>query len=287
MHRHPLTPHPFGMLVHTFGICGWPLFPWLPGFVAWMLSQITPLPPQPTQATNLYTLIGVLSATILPFVYAYAMELLRKSERESKVKADLEVALKEIADLKTKTTRTDEKAEQADVKATIAASTAAAVKAKAEVSNQTLKKMGEIPPPRNPETQHLLRNTLLIVEDDAQGMLQLGRFFERRGYEITTAACFEEAIAAIDEPGRDPHWAIIDLRMPGGNGLDILRKLRDEQKQTRVIVCTGHTDDDTQKQVMDLGAIEFIEKPTRPDRLWRIMCDRDERDRKMHIEEPA
>jgi len=105
--------------------------------------------------------------------------------------------------------------------------------------------------------------TLLVADDNQTLRQQLARSFERRGYHVRTAANFDEAtsLAKIDSP----EMAIVDLRMPGRSGLELLQELKRIDPATRVVILTGFGSIATAVDAMRLGATNFVAKPADAD----------------------
>jgi len=103
------------------------------------------------------------------------------------------------------------------------------------------------------------RPTLLVVDDDRLLGQQLARSFERRGFAARVAAGFDEAVAqARAEP---PEMAVVDLKMPGRSGLELLAELKQIDATTRVVVLTGFGSIATAVDAMRLGATNYVAKP--------------------------
>lgn len=101
--------------------------------------------------------------------------------------------------------------------------------------------------------------SLLIVDDDRVLRERLARAFRERGYDVRTAEDFEQAVAvAASDP---PEMALVDLRMPGGSGLDLVRRLRALDDATRVVVLTGYGSIATAIDAVRLGATHYLPKP--------------------------
>jgi two-component system response regulator RegA len=79
--------------------------------------------------------------------------------------------------------------------------------------------------------------TLLVVDDDEAFRVRLGRAMEARGFVVTLAASTDQALTLLTEP---PEYAVIDLRMPGRSGLELLSALLAADPSTRVVVLTGY-----------------------------------------------
>ncbi len=105
--------------------------------------------------------------------------------------------------------------------------------------------------------------SLLIVDDNEIFRDRLARAFSDRGYEVRKAENYDQAIAhARDE---SPEWAVVDLRMPGKNGLEVVRDLLDIDEQTRIVVLTGYGSIATAIDAVKLGAINYLQKPADAD----------------------
>ena len=100
---------------------------------------------------------------------------------------------------------------------------------------------------------------ILIVDDDEPFRLALRNAFLRRGYEVSIAGAPAEVEAALQEGV--PQYAVVDLRMPGGSGLDVVKALRALQKPPQVVVLTGYGTIGTAVEAVRLGAINYLNKP--------------------------
>ncbi len=107
--------------------------------------------------------------------------------------------------------------------------------------------------------------TLLVVDDDDIFRERLARSLQRRGYDVRQAAHPSAARAAARE--ESPELAVIDLRMPGESGLELLRDLRRIDASTRVIVLTGYGSIATAVEAMRLGAAGYLSKPADADEI--------------------
>ncbi len=117
--------------------------------------------------------------------------------------------------------------------------------------------------------------SILIVDDDDIFRERLGRALERRGYEVRTAANFEQAVTVSRQESAE--YAVVDLRVPGGkSGLDILRELKQIDASTRVIMLTGYGSIATTVDAMRLGAANYLPKPADADDIIRAFDRSDE-----------
>ncbi|MBI1381531.1 MAG: response regulator [Planctomycetaceae bacterium] len=107
--------------------------------------------------------------------------------------------------------------------------------------------------------------SLLIVDDDRVFRERLARALRDRGYEVRSAANGDEGLALARE--ESPEFAVVDLRMPGMSGLDVLRSLVQIDPATRVVVLTGYGSIATAVDAMRLGAANFLPKPADADEI--------------------
>jgi two-component system response regulator RegA len=105
--------------------------------------------------------------------------------------------------------------------------------------------------------------SILIVDDDEPFRRRLARAFEDRGYDVGTAGNHDEAVelARMDSP----ELAVIDLRMPGKSGLDLLQALRAIDPATKIVVLTGYGSIATAIDAVRLGATHYLPKPADAD----------------------
>ncbi len=107
--------------------------------------------------------------------------------------------------------------------------------------------------------------SLLIVEDDAVLRGRLARAFRERGFEVREAPGGEVALQLAE--GDAPEHAVVDLRMPGMSGLEVVRGLKDIDPSTVVVVLTGYGSIATALDAVRLGAIHYLTKPADADEI--------------------
>ncbi|MGM0578705.1 MAG: response regulator transcription factor, partial [Myxococcota bacterium] len=107
--------------------------------------------------------------------------------------------------------------------------------------------------------------TMLLVDDDAPFRRMLARALGRRGWHVVAAAGPEEALAAARRS--PPDRAVIDLKMPGGSGLELLRDLLEIAPGVRAVVLTGYGSIATAIEAVRLGAVHYLQKPADADDL--------------------
>jgi two-component system response regulator RegA len=105
--------------------------------------------------------------------------------------------------------------------------------------------------------------SILIVDDDQALRERLARAFRDRGYEATTAAGYAEAVARARS--ESPELAVVDLRMPDGSGLELLKALKALDPATQVVVLTGYGSIATAVEAVRLGATHYVPKPADAD----------------------
>ncbi|WP_152047709.1 ActR/PrrA/RegA family redox response regulator transcription factor [Aureimonas psammosilenae] len=101
--------------------------------------------------------------------------------------------------------------------------------------------------------------TLLLVDDDKPFLQRLGRALEQRGFDVATADSVAEGVSAIR--AKPPAYAVVDMRLGDGNGLDVIEALRRSRADARAIVLTGYGNIATAVTAVKLGAIDYLAKP--------------------------
>ncbi len=106
-------------------------------------------------------------------------------------------------------------------------------------------------------------HSLLLADDSFAFRERLARAFRDRGYRVRTAVNYDEAIALARS--EKPDMAVVDLRMPGRNGMELLRDLKALDASIRVLVLTGFGSIATAVDALRLGATNFLPKPADAD----------------------
>ncbi len=107
--------------------------------------------------------------------------------------------------------------------------------------------------------------SILVVDDDDTLRGRLARAFSDRGFDVRTAGNFDEATAAAHADS--PQLAVVDLKMPGRSGLDLVRELKTIDPTTRIVVLTGYGSIATAVDAMHLGATHYLAKPADADEI--------------------
>ena len=124
---------------------------------------------------------------------------------------------------------------------------------------------------------------LLIVDDDRPFLVRLGRAMEARGFEVTLAETIAEAIGFIRSGS--PDFAVVDMRLSDGNGLDVIEAIRRDKPECKVIILTGYGNIATAVTAIKLGAIDYLSKPADADEVYAALT-RDPEERAEPPENP-
>lgn len=102
-------------------------------------------------------------------------------------------------------------------------------------------------------------SSILIVDDDRVLRESLVKAFAKRGYEARGAGSYDEAVALASQHA--PRLAVVDLRMPGPSGLDVVRFLVRLDAAIKIVVLTGYSSVATALEAIRLGATNYLPKP--------------------------
>jgi two-component system response regulator (stage 0 sporulation protein F) len=100
---------------------------------------------------------------------------------------------------------------------------------------------------------------ILVVDDEADMRFAVRMLLERSGHTVMEADSGDTALAKIDE--KAPDLALLDMRLPGMDGIQILQKIREKQKDLPIIMVTGYGNVELADQAMQLGADHYLSKP--------------------------
>ena len=101
--------------------------------------------------------------------------------------------------------------------------------------------------------------SLLLVDDDEPFLKRLGRAMEKRGFTVEMAGSVAagKAIATV----RPPKYAVVDLRLEDGNGLEVVEVIRSKRPESRIVILTGYGAITTAVAAVKIGAIDYLAKP--------------------------
>jgi two-component system, response regulator RegA len=111
--------------------------------------------------------------------------------------------------------------------------------------------------------------SLLIVDDDAPLCQRLARAMERRGFIVATADSVQSGIAAVGTGA--PAFAVVDLRLADGSGLEIVKTLRKARPGARIVMLTGYGNIATAVAAVKAGALDYLPKPADADAVERAL----------------
>src|SRR5262245_27251106 len=100
---------------------------------------------------------------------------------------------------------------------------------------------------------------ILVIEDNPNVVDVLGWCLREEGYGVLSALTSDEGLklAILSRP----ELVLLDLALPGTNGIELLKRIRSTNPTTRVIIVTGNTDPALARQALELGALAYIDKP--------------------------
>jgi two-component system response regulator RegA len=101
--------------------------------------------------------------------------------------------------------------------------------------------------------------SIILVDDEEHFRERLARAFSTRGYKVFEAGDVDGALASIKD--NRPDWALIDLKMPGKSGLDLIREAKEFQPLLKIVVLTGYGSIATATEAVKLGAHYYLPKP--------------------------
>ena len=120
------------------------------------------------------------------------------------------------------------------------------------------------PPPLAAEER-----TLLIVDDDRPFLTRLARAMESRGFAVVTAETVESGLSAIAT--NPPAFAVIDMRLADGSGLDVISELKARRPDARGVILTGYGNIVTAVTAVKLGAFDYLAKPADADEVYSVL----------------
>ncbi|HHY48579.1 MAG TPA: ActR/PrrA/RegA family redox response regulator transcription factor [Alphaproteobacteria bacterium] len=105
--------------------------------------------------------------------------------------------------------------------------------------------------------------SLLLVDDDKAFLTRLERAMQKRGFDVRIADTIAGGLAAVNSA--PPAYAVVDLRLEDGNGLDVVAALHQKRKDARAVVLTGYGNIATAVTAVKLGAVDYLSKPADAD----------------------
>jgi len=120
---------------------------------------------------------------------------------------------------------------------------------------------------RNPDAAAAIAGdrSLLIVEDDKSLLQRLAKAMDARGFTVATAETVAEGLAELQRHA--PAFAVVDMRLADGNGLDVISMLKRRRPDARGIILTGYGNIATAVNAVKLGAVDYLAKPADADEI--------------------
>lgn len=111
--------------------------------------------------------------------------------------------------------------------------------------------------------------SLLIVDDDRPFLQRLARAMESRGFEVETAEGIGEGLAKVKASA--PAFAVVDMRLNDGNGLDVIEEIRRRKPECKAIILTGYGNIATAVTAVKMGAVDYLSKPADADDVYTAL----------------
>ena len=110
---------------------------------------------------------------------------------------------------------------------------------------------------------------VLVVDDEPQAVELLDEFLTAKGYTVVGASGGEEALRKLKE--EKPHLMLLDIRMPVMDGLEVLRRAREIDREVGIVMVTAVNEESTGREALKMGAYDYITKPLDFDYLERVL----------------
>ena len=108
---------------------------------------------------------------------------------------------------------------------------------------------------------------VMLVDDEEEFVTTLSDRIQRRDFSSSVAFTGEQALQIVDD--QVPDVMILDLKMPGIGGMEVLRRVKKAYPKVQVIILTGHGSEKDKKEALSLGAFGYLQKPVQIDELAR------------------
>ena len=111
--------------------------------------------------------------------------------------------------------------------------------------------------------------SLLIVDDDNPFRERLARAMKKKGFEVSQAESVKKGIEAVKI--KKPAFAVVDLRLSDGNGLEVVKEIQNSNSSSRIIMLTGYGNISTAVAAIKQGAIDYLAKPADADDIEKAL----------------
>lgn len=113
-----------------------------------------------------------------------------------------------------------------------------------------------------------VQHDILVIEDEVAVNNNIRKILAKKGYQVDQAVTKEEALQKIEQRGY--RLVLLDLKIPGVKGLELLRAIREKRPESMVIIITGYASIETAKETARLGAVAYLPKPFTPDEVREV-----------------
>ena len=110
-----------------------------------------------------------------------------------------------------------------------------------------------------------VQHDILVIEDEVAVNNNIRKILAKKGYQVDQAVTKEEALQKIEQRGY--RLVLLDLKIPGVKGLELLRAIREKRPESLVIIITGYASIETAKETARLGAVDYLPKPFTPNEI--------------------
>ena len=117
--------------------------------------------------------------------------------------------------------------------------------------------------------------SVLIVEDDRSFLQRLAKALEQRGFSVSTAESVADGLLMVQQVA--PAFAVVDMRLGDGNGLDVISALKRRRPEARGIILTGYGNIATAVNAVKLGAVDYLAKPVDADDVVAALLAQDQK----------
>ena len=111
--------------------------------------------------------------------------------------------------------------------------------------------------------------SLLIVDDDNPFRERLARAMEKKGFQVSQAEGVKKGLESVKQ--KKPAFAVVDLRLGDGNGLEVVKEIQSSNSKSRVVMLTGYGNIPTAVAAIKQGAIDYLAKPADADDVERAL----------------
>ena len=116
-----------------------------------------------------------------------------------------------------------------------------------------------------------MNKSLLVVDDDLPFRERLSRSMEKKGFEVDSADSFASAVQIIEKQNFD--YAIVDMRLTDGSGLELIKKMQIKSPATKSLLLTGYGNIATAVAAIKSGAIDYLPKPAEVDQIYDALTN--------------